>query len=93
MNLGGVQRMIDGNDIKQIGSPINSYYAYKAVGFFQSDAEAQAYMDKYKGKEGLSVYIRLQSWRYYILRHKRRRKRPQKIALFAVVKTPNSPMV
>ena len=52
MNLGGVQRMINGNDIKQIGSPINSYYAYKAVGFFQSDAEAQAYMDKYKGKEG-----------------------------------------
>lgn len=30
----------------------NSYYVYKADGFFSSDAEAQAYMDKYAGKDG-----------------------------------------
>ena len=52
LNLGGVERMIEGNTIKQIGSPINSYYAYKAEGFFQSDAEAQVYMDIYKGQDG-----------------------------------------
>lgn len=51
-NLGGVDRMTDGDYLRKIGSPIHSYYVYKADGFFQSDAEAQAWMDKYKGKDG-----------------------------------------
>lgn len=52
LDLGGVERMIEGSKIKQIGHPINSYYVYKADGFFQSDAEAQAFMDKYKNQPG-----------------------------------------
>lgn len=51
-NLGGVERMIDGSMIKQVGSAINSYYIYRTDGFFQSDDEAQAWMDKYAGQEG-----------------------------------------
>lgn len=52
LDLGGVDRMIEGPYIKQIGSPINAYYAYQADGFFQSEEEANAYMDKYKGQTG-----------------------------------------
>lgn len=52
LDLGGVDRMIEGSYIKQIGSPINSYYAYQADGFFQSEEEAKAYMDKYKNLAG-----------------------------------------
>lgn len=55
LDLGGVESMVDPNDKnkrRQIGERLNSYYAYKAVGFFNSDEEAQAWMDKYAGKEG-----------------------------------------
>ncbi|MEG1401634.1 TonB-dependent receptor [Bacteroides sp.] len=52
LDLGGVDRMIEGSKIKQIGNAINSYYAYEAVGIFQSDEAAKAYMDQYKGKDG-----------------------------------------
>ena len=52
LNLGGVDRMIDGLGIKQVGSAINSYFVYEVDGFFQSNEEAQAYMDKYKSQGG-----------------------------------------
>lgn len=55
LNLGGVDYMTDpnnGNMRRQVGEAINSYYMYQADGFFQSDAEAQAYMDKYQGQDG-----------------------------------------
>ncbi|MCD8292745.1 MAG: SusC/RagA family TonB-linked outer membrane protein, partial [Prevotellaceae bacterium] len=55
LDLGaGVSSMTDpnnGNKIRKIGSPINSYYMYVADGFFDSDADAQAWMDKYAGQE------------------------------------------
>lgn len=51
-NLGGVNRMSDGDFMRQVGSPINSWYVYRTDGFFQSDEEAQAWMDKYAGKDG-----------------------------------------
>lgn len=51
-NLGGVSRMIDGSTIKQIGNPINSYYVYRTDGFFGSDQEAQAWMERYAGQDG-----------------------------------------
>lgn len=54
LNLGGVGYTPDPNENmrRQIGKPINSYYIYQSEGFFQSDADAQAYMDKYAGQEG-----------------------------------------
>ena len=44
--------MSDGDFLRKVGSPINSWYVYRTDGFFQSDAEAQAWMDKYAGQEG-----------------------------------------
>jgi TonB-linked SusC/RagA family outer membrane protein len=55
LELGGVDMMADpnnGNIQRGIGQAFGSYYMYKADGFFASDADAQAYMDKYSGKEG-----------------------------------------
>ena len=55
LDLGGVSAMVDPNDEykrRQVGERLNSYYAYKAVGFFNSDEEAQAWMDKYAGQDG-----------------------------------------
>jgi hypothetical protein len=55
LDLGGVDYMTDpGNSNKryQVGQPISSYYMYKADGFFQSDAEAAAYMEKYAKQAG-----------------------------------------
>lgn len=56
-DLGGVKRMPDpspGNEdmLRQVGSPIHSYYAYKADGFFQSDADAKAWQDQYSSQAG-----------------------------------------
>lgn len=51
-NLGGVERMPDGDFMRMVGSPINSWYVYRTDGFFQSDEEAQAWMDKYAGQDG-----------------------------------------
>lgn len=54
-DLGGVDWMTDpnnGNMRRTVGKALNSYYMYKADGFFQSDSEAQAWMDKYKGQTG-----------------------------------------
>ncbi|MDY3068061.1 MAG: TonB-dependent receptor [Parabacteroides sp.] len=52
LELGGVDRMINGFTIRKIGSPIDAYYVYKADGFFQSDEEAKAYMNKYENQPG-----------------------------------------
>lgn len=42
-----------GYDVRQMeGKAFNSYYLYKSDGFFQSNAEAKAYMDKYWPAEG-----------------------------------------
>lgn len=41
-NLGGVNRMSDGDFMRQVGSPINSWFVYRTDGFFQSDASAKA---------------------------------------------------
>ena len=35
------------------GSPINSWFVYRTDGFFQSDEEAQAWMDKYAGQDDI----------------------------------------
>ena len=54
-DLGGVDRMTnpdDGDQWRFVGKAIDTYYVYKADGFFQSDEEAQAWMNNYKGKDG-----------------------------------------
>ncbi|MDR0937887.1 MAG: TonB-dependent receptor [Mediterranea sp.] len=55
LDLGGVDYIVDKDDNnlrRAVGQQMNAYYMYKADGFFQSDAEAKAYMDKYAGNEG-----------------------------------------
>lgn len=55
LELGGAQHVLNpNNDNKRsvLGERVNAYYVYKTTGFFQSDADAQAFMDKYAGKEG-----------------------------------------
>ncbi|MCM0295224.1 TonB-dependent receptor [Bacteroides fragilis] len=52
LDLGGVEQQITGNTCRKIGEPLNNYYMYVADGFFQSDEEAQAWMDQYAGKPG-----------------------------------------
>ena len=48
LDLGGVEYMATGdNQRNQVGKAVNTYYMYKATGFFQSDAEADAYTAKY----------------------------------------------
>lgn len=46
-NLGGIERMPDGNFMRQVGFPIDSWYVYRTDGFFQSDEEATVFEDKY----------------------------------------------
>ena len=55
LDLGGVKQMNDpdnGNIRRIVGERLNSYYAYKADGFFDSDQAAQAWMDKYSTQVG-----------------------------------------
>lgn len=55
VELGAVDYITDpdnSNKRNQVGQPVGSYYIYKTGGFFQSDEEAQAFMDKYAGQEG-----------------------------------------
>lgn len=42
-NLGGVDRMADGSFMREVGSPINSWFVYRTDGFFQSDEAAAAW--------------------------------------------------
>ncbi len=43
----GVKRMDDGSFMREVGSPINSWFVYRTDGFFQSDEEAAAWEAKY----------------------------------------------
>lgn len=55
LDLGGPGTMTDpnnGNKRRVVGERLNSFYAYEAKGFFDSDAAAQEWMDKYSGKPG-----------------------------------------
>lgn len=55
LDLGGVESMADpnnGNMYRKVGERVNSYYMYRTDGLFESDAAAQAWMDKYAGQEG-----------------------------------------
>lgn len=51
----GVKDMADPNNgsmVRRIGEALNTYRVYKVDGFFESDEAAQAWMDKYAGKDG-----------------------------------------
>lgn len=48
----GVKRMSDGNYMREIGSPIHSWFVYRTDGFFQSDEEAAAWQEKYSKMPG-----------------------------------------
>jgi len=53
LNLGeGVNRMTDGSYMREVGSPIHSWFAYRTDGFFQSDEEAAQWQAKYSSKDG-----------------------------------------
>lgn len=63
-NLGGVDRMTDPDDadkLRKVGAPIHSYYVYKADGFFQSNEEAQAWMNQYASQEGYPFGLKFQA--------------------------------
>lgn len=63
-DLGGVDRMTnpdDGDLWRFVGKPIDSYYVYQANGFFQSDEEAQQWMDKYAGQDGYPFGLKFQA--------------------------------
>lgn len=48
----GVKRMSDGSYMREIGSPIHSWFVYRTDGFFQSDEEAAAWQEKYSQMDG-----------------------------------------
>ena len=53
--IDGSKDMVDPNNsnkVRRIGEALNTYRVYKVDGFFESDEAAQAWMDKYAGKEG-----------------------------------------
>ncbi len=55
LDLGGVDAMVDpnnGNIRRVVGERLNSYYAYRTDGFFASDVDASAWMDKYASQAG-----------------------------------------
>jgi TonB-linked SusC/RagA family outer membrane protein len=58
LNLGGVERMIDGYSINQIGKSISSFYVYQADGFFQSQDEADAFAAQYNRETGTTMFTR-----------------------------------
>lgn len=51
-NEEGMSDPNNGNMRREVGRALSTYYAYKTNGFFSSDAEAQAWMDKYAGQPG-----------------------------------------
>ena len=58
LDLGGVQQMIDGNSINRVGEAISSFYVYQADGFFQSQAEVDAFTAKYNSSTGTTMFSR-----------------------------------
>lgn len=51
-NANGMTDPINGNKRRVVGERLNSYYAYRTGGFFESDEAAKAWMDQYKGQAG-----------------------------------------
>lgn len=51
-NKEGMSDPNNDNMRREVGRALSTYYAYKTNGFFSSDAEAQAWMDKYAGQPG-----------------------------------------
>ena len=51
-NEEGMSDPNNGNMRREVDRALSTYYAYKTNGFFSSDAEAQAWMDKYAGQPG-----------------------------------------
>lgn len=51
-NVNGMTDPNNGNMRRVVGERLNSYYAYRSGGFFESDEAAQAWMDQYKGQAG-----------------------------------------
>lgn len=51
-NVNGMTDPNNGNKRRVVGERLNSYYAYRSGGFFESDEAAQAWMDQYKGQAG-----------------------------------------
>jgi TonB-linked SusC/RagA family outer membrane protein len=58
LDLGGVDEMIDGNSINRVGEAISSFYVYQADGFFQSQAEVDAFTAKYNSSTGTTMFSR-----------------------------------
>ncbi len=56
LDLSGVDRIIDGNSINQVGHAISSFYTYQADGFFQSQEEADAFAAKYNPSTGTTLF-------------------------------------
>ncbi|MDR1632457.1 MAG: TonB-dependent receptor [Dysgonamonadaceae bacterium] len=56
LNLGGVDRMIDGNVIDRVGFNYHSFYAYQADGFFRSQEEVDAFTAKYNASTGTTMF-------------------------------------
>jgi TonB-linked SusC/RagA family outer membrane protein len=59
LDLGGVDEMTDpGNEnmIRRVGEAISSYYVYEADGFFQSQAEVDAFTAKYNSTTGTTMF-------------------------------------
>lgn len=51
-NVNGMTDPNNGNKRRVVGERLNSYYAYRTGGFFESDEAAKAWMDQYKGQAG-----------------------------------------
>jgi TonB-linked SusC/RagA family outer membrane protein len=58
LDLGGVNEMINTNNINRVGNPISSFYVYQADGFFQSQAEVDAFTAKYNSANGTTMFSR-----------------------------------
>jgi hypothetical protein len=58
LDLGGVDEMVDGNSINRVGEAISSFYVYEADGFFQSQAEVDAFTAKYNSTTGTTMFSR-----------------------------------
>jgi TonB-linked SusC/RagA family outer membrane protein len=58
LNLGGLERIINDNSVNYVGRAISSFYVYQADGFFQSQADADAFAAKYSRETGTTMFSR-----------------------------------
>jgi TonB-linked SusC/RagA family outer membrane protein len=62
LDLGSdVERMISAdneNMVNYVGKPVSSYYVYKSDGFFQNQAEIDAFVAKYNASTGTTMFSR-----------------------------------